>query len=117
MQRADDGDGHREDGKVGHDVDARHDVPDGAAVEAEAVHVFGVPEASDGNAHEREQEAQRDTPADEEAEAEEDDFPEDRIGEDAPVLQKDRDLGEAYGDVVHDDGAVEGLFLVRASIF
>ena len=112
VQRADDWDGHREDGKVGHDVDAGHNVPDGSAVETEALHV-GIPKGIDGDAGQGEQKAQRDAPAYEEAEAEEDELSKGRVGEDAPVLQQDRDLGQTDGDVVYDDGAVKGLFAVR----
>ena len=85
VQRADDWNGHREDGEVGHDVDAGHDVPDGSVVEAEALH-FGVPERIDRNAGQGEQEGQGNTPADEKAKAENDNLSESRVGEDASVL-------------------------------
>ncbi len=63
VQRADDRDGHGEDGKIGHDVDAGHDVPDGSVVETEALH-FGIPKGINGDAGQWQQEAQSDAPAD-----------------------------------------------------
>lgn len=112
LQRADDRDGHREDGKIGKDVDARHDVPNRGVVETEPFD-GRIPESCDGDAGERKKEAEGDAPADEEAESGKDEFPKFGIIEDASVLQQNRDFGEADCDVVDDDGAVERLFRVN----
>ena len=96
---------------VADEVEARHDVPDAQRVETPALD-RRVPELRDGDADEREQEAFHDRPR-----AEEDHaagcYPLHGLArEDAAVLEEDRDLDVAHGDIVQNDGYVEGLDVV-----
>ncbi len=86
LQLLDDWQRHAEDAKVGDQVDARHDVPDGQVVEAAALD-RAVPELGHRHAGQGQQEGERDRPQRHEDKCDQRQPLHDGAGEDAAVLQ------------------------------
>ena len=112
VQRADHWNREDKEDEICRDVDARHDVPNRLEVHA-ASGDRRVPEGGDGRADEGQHDGEGEAPCAKGEEDAEGDVAEDGLEEEAAVLQDDGDFGKGDGDVVGDDGAVEGFHVGR----
>lgn len=106
LQRPDHRQRQYEERNVGDEVEAGHDIPDGQRVQTFTLN-RGVPERRDRHADQGQKERNHDRPRADEGHASRRNPLHEWAGEDSAVLEQDRDLHDAHGDVVKDDRGVE----------
>lgn len=99
LQRADNRQRQYDECDVGGEVESSHNIPDGQGVETSTLDRV-IPERRDRHANQGQQEGDHDCPCTDKGRADGRDPLHDATGEDPTVLEEDRDLDEAHGDVV-----------------